>query len=117
MKKSYLFGIACACVFSFISIPVNADSKSIKASDYGDIWPFPKDTGGSLYCKELGNGRKAVWLNGTSATYALNGQAMTWVKNAGLIGVDGGPAKMGRDHSTNYDGLNKLIKDGLKLCD
>jgi len=113
MKKSRLLGFALLLIFSVNSYGL---SEIIKASEYGDSWPFPNESGGRLYCKDLGNGRKAVWLVADKATYALNGQAITWMTNAEIIGVDGGPVKFGRDHSQNYNGLSKLIKDGLKLC-
>jgi len=87
----------------------------VTAKQYGDLWPFPDETGGMLYCKNMSGGRKAVWLN-ASATYALNGQAMTWMIDADLLGADGGKVKIGRDFSNSPQGLSRLIQDGLTLC-
>lgn len=108
--------VVFACVAFTFSACAFGDAQIIKAKDYGSSWPFQNESGGTLWCKDLGNGRKAVWLVADTATYALNGQAMTWMTNSGIKGVGGAPVKIGRDHSTNYGGLSKLIKDGLKLC-
>lgn len=88
----------------------------IKADEYKGIWPFPLDSGGTLFCKNIDSRRKAVWLNGIHSTYALNGQAMNWMKKNNFIGIDGGLTKIGREHSNNFKGLSKLISDGLTLC-
>ena len=90
--------------------------KIVKATDYSNNWPFPLDSGGTLYCKNIDSRRKAVWLNGTHATYALNGQAMSWMGKHDFVGVGGKPTKIGRDNSKNFKGLSGLISDGLVLC-
>ena len=61
-----------------------------------------------------------VWINTGHGSYALNGQAITWAKSneaAGypIIGTDGKPMKIGRDHIP-ADLLHSLIQEGLKLC-
>lgn len=73
-----------------------------------------------LYCKNMGSGRKAVWMNTDRATYALNGQAIDWVQrtnSAGtpLVGYDGGPWKLGRDHF-DLTTVHELIQLGLREC-
>lgn len=96
--------------------PAHARAEFIYSYQYSN-WPFPHLDGGSLYCKDLGGGRKAVWMNGADGTYALNGQAMDWSARNDLLGADGAPWKIGRDHSNNPTGLGQLIQQGLTLCD
>ncbi|MCH7929615.1 MAG: hypothetical protein IIA01_03830 [Proteobacteria bacterium] len=105
--------ITLLCLYS---IEVSARNITVKREDFREIWPFDA-AGGYLYCKNIGGGRKAVWLNTGDGTYALNGQAMSWSQGADLIGTDGGPWKIGRDHSKNFTGLHELIQAGLELCD
>jgi hypothetical protein len=108
-----------ALIIASIALPLTiyAATKFVKASEYGDVWPFPTEKGGSLNCKDLGKGRRAVWLDGATATYALNADAMAWMKKAGLKGVGGGPVKRGQDFSIDAVGLGALLEDGLRLCD
>jgi len=72
-----------------------------------------------LHCKNR-NTRKIVWINTSHGSYALNGQAISWVnsvKKSGspLLGSDGKPMKLGRDHIQSQQ-LSSLIDKGLKLC-
>lgn len=73
-----------------------------------------------LHCKKKGT-RKVVWINTSHGSYALNGQAIEWVKSEKktgkpLLGSDGKPMKIGRNHIPP-DKLSDLIEEGLKLCD
>lgn len=74
-----------------------------------------------IHCRNMGNGRKAVWINSRQGTFALNGQAISWVQDAEamgtpIVGSDGQPAKLGRDHlPTSLVG--DLITRGLEECD
>src|SRR5665811_1569844 len=36
----------------------------------------------TVYCKSRSDGRKPVWMNTDKGTYALNGQAISWVQKA-----------------------------------
>lgn len=76
---------------------------------------------GALYCKNMGGGRKAVWMNTPSGTYALNGPAISWVQRTNaqgtpLVGYDEGPWKLGREHFP-ISAVGQLISRGLKQCD
>lgn len=115
MKNGRFILLACALFFLAFSAP-SLSAERVTAEEYGDVWPFPDNEAGLLYCKELDGGRKAVWLTG-SATYALNGPAMSWMIGTNQKGIDGGPVQKGRDIATNHTGLNQLIQDGLRLCD
>jgi len=60
-------------------------------------------------------------MNSPSGTYALNGQAVAWVQQTNrqgtpLVGYDGGPWKLGREHSPPVT-VRKLIARGLEQCD
>ncbi len=70
-----------------------------------------------LHCKKVGQ-RKRVWVNTSHGSYALNGPAISWVESIGpqLLGSDGKPMKLGRDHISSGD-LSFLITEGLKLCE
>ncbi len=73
-----------------------------------------------LHCKKRGT-RKLVWINTSHGSYALNGQAIEWVKSVRktgkpLLGSDGKPMKIGRNHIPPGK-LSELIEAGLKLCD
>jgi hypothetical protein len=117
-KVVILFSLCLLMLSCFLvaSHEAAARSQILRASEWGADWPFPDEKSGSIYCKDIGGGRKAVWLNGSRATYALNGQAMDWAEKAGLIGMDGGPWKKGREQTNNSGGLYKLIQAGLGLC-
>jgi hypothetical protein len=86
-------------------------------ADLGDAWPFPQKLYGQLHCKHLGQGRKSVWMNSKHATYALNGQTISWAEQFNPVGVDGGPLKIGREVATSMTGVDRLIQAGLALCD
>jgi len=73
-----------------------------------------------LHCKKRGP-KKIVWINTSHGSYALNGQAIDWVKSvkmsgSPLLGSDGKPMKIGRNHMSPNK-LTALIKEGLRLCD
>ena len=73
-----------------------------------------------LHCKKRG-ARKIVWINTPHGSYALNGQAIEWVRSvkrtgSPLLGSDGKPMKIGRNHIPP-EKLSNLIEEGLKLCD
>ncbi len=79
------------------------------------------DESALLYCLDGGDGRKSVWMNTTEGSFALNGPAIEWRERssaigAPLIGSDGGPFKLGRNHF-DPDVIQKLIQEGLKVCD
>ena len=72
-----------------------------------------------LRCKKNGR-RKTVWINTSHGTYALNGQAIAWLKRSKetgspLIGTDGKEWKMGRDYIEPSQ-LKSLIQQGLIRC-
>ena len=74
----------------------------------------------TVYCKSRSDGRKPVWMNTDKGTYALNGQAISWVQKtnsigAPLVGSDGKAWKLARDHFPP-DVVHKLIKFGLMQC-
>jgi hypothetical protein len=74
----------------------------------------------NIYCKKIGP-RKRIWINTSNGSYALNGPAISWAKNAEkngypIIGNDGKLMKIGRDHISPNE-LSALIKEGLKYCD
>lgn len=96
---------------------IKKGAKVISAKQYGKEWPLDKETGGTLHCKNLEYGKKAVWLNGDHATYAINGTAMGWSESSELLGVDGKPWIIAREIASNPLGLSRLIKDGLELCE
>lgn len=73
-----------------------------------------------LYCRVAGDGQKTVWMNTTEGSFALNGHAIEWMKSSNaiaspLVGSDGGPFKLGRDHF-DRSVIQKLITEGLKDC-
>jgi len=75
----------------------------------------------TVYCKSRSDGRKPVWMNTDKGTYALNGQAISWVQKADsmgvpLVGSDGEDWKLARDHFPP-DAVFKLIRFGLTQCD
>lgn len=95
--------------------PAFANSAHVYKKNLGGVWPFTFSSG-TLYCKNLGNGRKAVWINGSDGyTYAINGQAMAWFDRANLKDAEGNPHRKARDY-TDRD-LMPLIQKGLYLCD
>jgi hypothetical protein len=74
----------------------------------------------SIYCNDLKNGKKEVWINESHGTYALNGPAIEKVNRANslgspLVGQDGKDWKMGRDYIPSQQ-LNNLIKIGIIKC-
>ncbi|MGK7344952.1 MAG: hypothetical protein ACNS63_04005 [Candidatus Nitrospinota bacterium M3_3B_026] len=73
-----------------------------------------------LHCKKRET-RKLVWIDTSHGSYALNGQAIEWVKSLKktgkpLLDSDGKPMKIGRNHIPPNK-LSDLIEEGLKLCD
>jgi hypothetical protein len=72
-----------------------------------------------LRCKTQGK-RKIVWINTSHGSYALNGPAIDWAKSNKdmgnpILGSDGKPMKIGRDHIPS-DKLHSLIYKGLDKC-
>ena len=97
-----------------LAVEANA-AKLIDAKRFG----LP-DESALLYCLDEGDGRKSVWMNTTEGSFALNGPAIEWSERsnaigAPLIGSDGGPFKLGRNHF-DPDVIQKLIQEGLKDC-
>lgn len=75
-----------------------------------------EEANGTIYCKDIGSGRKRVWLNTSNGSYALNGPAIEWVRSTGVQGSDGKKFKLGRDHFSSSL-TSRLIKEGLENCD
>lgn len=73
----------------------------------------------NVFC-EINGKRRAVWINTSHGTYALNGTAIDWfhkTKSTGspLIGSDGNEWKIGKDYIDTFI-LSELIQVGLKKC-
>lgn len=102
--------------FSLIGF-TNSFSKTDFYNDKKFCKEFPLS---GLRCKKKGS-RRIVWINTSHGSYALNGQAITWVESAKrngtpIIGSDGKAMKIGRDYMPTNK-LSALINEGLKKCD
>ncbi|QFU21278.1 hypothetical protein FS418_04945 [Shewanella sp. YLB-09] len=101
------------------SFSIYGNSKLISNIEYQTIWPFPSEPSGYISCVNVDSLRKAVWFNGKNTTYAINGQAMASGQLASksiYSKIVGKKFLIGREASTNHDGLRMLIDEGLKLC-
>lgn len=105
MKLTRLGAFAFLACFAFTGT-ASAASKWFDAEKYG----LPGESF-AVYCKDTGHGRKRVWMNTADGSYALNGQAISFVKNTS--GIDW---KLGRDHLSPST-VRELIQVGLKQCD
>ncbi len=113
-----LTGMAFATLFFMFPTMAFGGSVSVNSANYGLSGKYGAQL--SVYCKDVGGGRKRVWINTSQGTFALNGPAIQWAQDANtsgspIIGSDGKPLKLGRDHLP-ISAVSELIQVGLRQC-